>query len=65
MTLQRVLRIRDVAAMTGLSRATIYRKMAEKTFPRPVKPTDQTVGWREQDVADWIASLPTAPMRAA
>ena len=56
----RVLRRPEVEARTGLSRSTIYRLMDEGAFPRPVRLHTRAVGWREDDVAGWIASREVA-----
>lgn len=53
----RLLRIRDVMHMTGLSRSTIYRKMQEDSFPKPVKAGAAAVRWREADILGWISAL--------
>jgi predicted DNA-binding transcriptional regulator AlpA len=59
MPLNRILRIKEVEHVTGLSRATIYRKMAVGAFPASVRLATQTVGWRELDIEGWIDSLST------
>ena len=46
--------------MTGLSRATIYRKMRKGQFPKPLKLGDRAVRWRQSEVEGWLASLPRA-----
>jgi len=56
-----ILRRRAVENYTGLSRSTIYAMMAEGAFPRPVKIGRRAVGWRESDIAAWLAERqPTA-----
>ena len=50
----RVLRRPEVEARTGLSRSTIYARMAEGTFPRPVRLGKQSVGWIESDIDEWL-----------
>lgn len=52
------LRRRDVEALTGLSRSTIYDLMARGLFPRPVKLTARAIAWPEGRVADWLANRP-------
>lgn len=56
----RLLRRREVEAVTGLPRSTLYLKIAEGEFPRPVRLGKRAVAWREADVLDWIAQRPTA-----
>ncbi|PBC19305.1 MULTISPECIES: AlpA family phage regulatory protein [unclassified Mesorhizobium] len=51
----RIIRLRTVLARTGLSRSTIYRKIAEGTFPAQIKISINGAGWRESDVNRWIA----------
>ena len=51
----RILRLRDVIARTGLSRSTIYRKMADGTFPTQIRISSHSAGWRETQVDRWFA----------
>jgi len=60
MGISRILRIKEVKEVTGLSRTSIYRKMAAKEFPLAVKLATQTVGWRESEIERWIESLQPA-----
>ena len=56
----RLLRRREVEELTGLSRASIYRKLPDGEFPRPVKVGSTAVRWKESDIAAWIESRPAA-----
>jgi prophage regulatory protein len=51
----RIVRLKTVLARTGLSRSTIYRKIAEGTFPPQLKISINGAGWRESDIDRWIA----------
>ena len=51
----RIIRFETVRARTGLSRSTIYRKIAEGTFPAQLKISTNGAGWRESDINRWIA----------
>jgi prophage regulatory protein len=51
----RIIRLRTVLARSGLSRSTIYRKIAEGTFPAPLKISVNGTGWHESDINRWIA----------
>lgn len=55
----RILRRRQVEDLTGLSRSSIYREIEYGRFPRPVRLTAQSVGWRETDIDQWLESRPT------
>ncbi|WP_316859097.1 AlpA family transcriptional regulator [uncultured Cohaesibacter sp.] len=52
----RIIRLKTVLDRTGLSRSTIYRKMAEGTFPSQIKISIHGAGWRESEVNHWIAN---------
>jgi prophage regulatory protein len=51
----RIIRLRTVLSRTGLSRSTIYRKIAEGTFPPQIKISVNGSGWHESDINRWIA----------
>ena len=51
---ERILRITAVLERTGLSRATLYRKMKKGTFPRQLKIAERCVGWHESAVKEWV-----------
>lgn len=52
---QKILRLPDVKARTGLSRSTIYLRLATGTFPRPVSLGARSIGFVESEIDDWIA----------
>lgn len=54
----RILREKDVAHITGLSRSTRWRLEKAKKFPRRIKLGGYSVGWRETDILEWINALP-------
>ena len=56
-TTDRILRISTVLERTGPSRATMYRKMQNGTFPRNFAISTRCTGWRESAVADWMKNL--------
>jgi prophage regulatory protein len=45
-----ILRLPIVKALTGLSRSTIYLRISEGRFPRPVSIGARAVGWPEHEV---------------
>jgi prophage regulatory protein len=46
----RILRLPEVKALSGLSRSTIYVRVNERLFPRPIPLGPRMVGWRESEV---------------
>jgi prophage regulatory protein len=57
-TLDTILRIADVTAKTGLSRASIWRKVRAGQFPAPIELSANSIGWPEREVAAWQTGLP-------
>ncbi|MFQ3260408.1 helix-turn-helix transcriptional regulator [Reinekea sp.] len=49
-----ILRLPEVKTRTGLSRSSIYLRMANNEFPKPISLGGRAVGWVEHDVDDWI-----------
>ena len=47
---------RGAVTGTGLSRSTIYRKIAEGTFPAQIKISTNGAGWKESDINRWVAN---------
>jgi prophage regulatory protein len=55
-----ILRMGAVQRLTGLGRSTIYRLIAAKQFPAPVRLTGRAVGWRSTDIDRWSSTLVAA-----
>lgn len=51
-----ILRLPVVKGRTGLSRSTIYLRIAEGSFPKPINLGSRAVGWLESEVDAWLAS---------
>ncbi|TQE99619.1 MAG: AlpA family transcriptional regulator [Spiribacter salinus] len=60
-----ILRLPAVKARTGLSRSTIYLRIAEGSFPKPVSLGGRAVGWIEAEVNDWLKQQIEASRQAA
>lgn len=50
----RIIRLKTVLDRTGLSRSTVYRKIAEGTFPSQIRISVHGAGWHESAVNRWI-----------
>ena len=57
-----IIRLPEVVKATGLARSTIYNMLKAKppTFPRQIQLSPRCIGWRESEIAGWIASRPPA-----
>ncbi len=51
-----ILRRKQVEKRTGLSRSTIYLRIQEGTFPRPINLGARAVGWLENEIEAWLAA---------
>lgn len=59
-----ILRLPAVKQSTGLSRSTIYQRVADGSFPKPVSLGDRAVGWLEHEVQEWLQRRIDASRRA-
>src|SRR2546430_360486 len=60
-----ILRLPAVKASTGLSRSTIYLRVSQGTFPKPVSLGGRAVGWLEAEVQEWLQRQIEASRKAA
>ena len=56
----RLLRVREVLRIVGVSRATLYEMVRRGAFPAPVRISARAVGWKQSEVQRWLPSRPTA-----
>ena len=55
---ERINRLNDLKIRLRLSKTTIYKKIANGTFPASVRISERSVGWKESDIQAWLESLP-------
>jgi prophage regulatory protein len=51
---ERLLRLPQVEAMTGLKRSALYSRIQKATFPAPLKIGERASAWPESAVQAWI-----------
>lgn len=56
MTVDRYIRIKELATMLGIGRSTIYRLISENKFPKQIKLTERTSVWRLSTINEWVES---------
>lgn len=49
-----ILRLPSVQKRTGLSRSTIYLRISEGGFPKPISLGGRAVGWIEEEINEWL-----------
>ena len=54
---QKIYRLPDVMNLTGLSRSSIYLRISEQQFPKPIKLGRRAVGWTEDTIIAWQADV--------
>jgi len=50
------LRVRKVTEMVGFSKTTLYARVKEGTFPKPIRLGPHSVAFLESDVLNWMKS---------
>lgn len=50
------LRLDSVLRITGLGRSTVFRLIASKDFPAPVRVGVRAIAWRKADLDRWSES---------
>ena len=59
-----ILRLKEVTALTGLSRSSIYAFMNAGRFPASMRLGERSVGWLAADIEEWIEQCAqNRPMR--
>jgi prophage regulatory protein len=60
MAVRNILRLPAVEKVSGHKKSQIYVLMAKGEFPRPVKLSEQSVGWFEDEIEAWQNKLDRA-----
>ena len=55
-----LLNVYEVCRKIGCTRATIYKRVADGSFPKPVHIGPRSPRWRSDEIADWIDRLSEA-----
>ena len=61
---ERIIRFPQVAIITGLSRATVFRLERDDEFPRRVHVGKRGVGWKSSEIEAWLEACPRASKAA-
>lgn len=49
-----LIRLKEVIALTSLSRSSIYKFISEGRFPKSVSLGDRAVAWIKEEIEEWI-----------
>ena len=50
----RLIRMKELRSFVGLGHAQIYVLIAADKFPKPVHISERAVGWRSDEIEQWI-----------
>jgi prophage regulatory protein len=53
--LKRILRKKQLTDFTGLQRTALDDLIARGQFPKPIRLGERSVGWLEEEIAEWQA----------
>ena len=56
----KLLRLPEVKATTGLSKSSIYARISDGTFPKQIPLGPRLVVWVESDIQNWISEQVSA-----
>lgn len=48
--MERIIRLREVMSLTGLSRTSTYEHISRGVFPKPIPLGGRMIGWRASEV---------------
>ncbi len=56
----KILSLKEVIAEITLSKATIYKSIKLKTFPKPIRLSARRVGWLASDIEAYVSETAKA-----
>jgi prophage regulatory protein len=62
---ERFIRLPELEQLVGFKRSTIYRMVAAKRLPAPIRLGPNTVAWRLSSVQRWMADIIESNQQAA
>jgi prophage regulatory protein len=54
----KILKVKEVVQLTGLSRSTLWRLEQKGEFPKKIALSPNRVGWIEKEMLEWVNSRP-------
>lgn len=50
------IRERQILTMLPFSKSTLWRKVKDGSFPRPIKLSERVTAWKVEEVHEWMVS---------
>lgn len=57
----KILRLKQVLELVGVSRATLWRWEKREIFPKRVRISERSIGYVDTEVNEWISRRPRGP----
>lgn len=57
----RIIRMKELTQLIGLSRTTVWRLVRSYDFPAPVSLSANSIGWNSDQIYEWIQTRPKVP----
>ena len=57
---ERLLNVKEVIKLIGVSRTTLHRMVVSHQFPQPIRVGQRATRWRLSEVLEWMSSCPLA-----
>lgn len=54
---ERLIRLPEVMARTGIKRSTVYKYMDDGRFPKSIKQSPRVAVWKESEIDAYIAKI--------
>jgi prophage regulatory protein len=51
---RRLIRLKEVLAICGISRSTVYAAIKKGQFPAPIKVGERSTAWIKGEVMEWV-----------
>ncbi|MGF1789796.1 AlpA family transcriptional regulator [Photobacterium profundum] len=51
---KKLITLKEVIALTGLSRSTIYKYISTREFPQQIPIGERSVRWEDGEIQSWI-----------
>lgn len=61
----KLLKIKQVCELVGVSRAHVYKLIKTEGFPRPLALSPRSRAWREDQILKWLEDRPTGGFEIA
>ncbi len=57
--MERIIRVKELQALTSLSRSTLWRLRQTRDFPPSIRLSPGVIGWKLSTVMQWLDELET------